>query len=79
MSTNCSICDSIITEDDDINICEVCGKFDETVVTSGKGWIRSTCSCCIEDKTTYNKALDKKMIDLWKKVREDESKKTSEI
>lgn len=59
-------------------ICEDCGRTDELVATSGKGWIQTKCPCHAKDKEHHRKSQNKELIKLWEKVRKEEAKKTEE-
>jgi len=54
-------------------ICEDCGVMNETVVNTGKGWVRTLCLNCRPEteKVVHNKALkyDKKLITAWNKAK----------
>jgi hypothetical protein len=53
------------------SICEVCGRTDELVATTQKGWNRTTCPCCATSKKVHEEARNEKYIALWKKVHDD--------
>lgn len=49
-------------------ICEECGKFDTTVGSTTKGWIRSICDECISKDPTSKKAKGWKVFDINKEA-----------
>lgn len=67
-------CKNIIsfTESLSYHICEVCGRTDELVTAGGKSWIQTTCPKCSKDEDFHYKLVDQELVELWKKVREDE-------
>lgn len=60
-------------EDLSYSICEKCGKMDEFVNMNKKGWMKTTCPCCVipEHKEDYTNNRNSEMINLWEKVRKE--------
>lgn len=59
-------------------ICEDCGRFDETVATNSRGWIRTTCDKCtpkehLKDHERNRKARERNVV--WNKARQESTKK----
>lgn len=61
-------------------ICEVCGRMDELVNQNSKGWIRTTCPCCVEShlKENHLQNRDTELAEIWEKVRNEPKKTSSE-
>lgn len=59
-------------------ICEDCGRFDESVATNSRGWIRTTCDKCTpkehkKDHEKNQKARTRNVV--WNKSRQEAAKK----
>lgn len=60
-------------------ICEDCGIMNELVNLNPKGWLRTTCPFCTEDKEGHLKNRDKELAEIWEKVYEEHTEKTRKL
>lgn len=60
-----------LTERMSTRVCENCGRMDELVNQNSKGWIRTTCPCCVEKhlKENHRENRDVELAEIWDKVR----------
>jgi hypothetical protein len=62
-----------LVENFSARVCEECGRVDELVNQNSKGWIRTTCPCCTEDrfKEAHLENRRVELVEIWKKVRSE--------